>query len=146
MTECKGIMHDKLLEQYKISWRKLHPNQLIPLTLEGLPVDHSHDPHYPCPGVPWLADFLSHDPFTGEHFLGFFGPLPFGILRRLRCCFGGGSTPGTDPLNLQHRGITLNMTHATQSTGLMLCPVRANKFSTEIKSPAQRLNLFFRLL
>jgi len=36
------------------------------LSSDGLPVDHSHDPLYLCPGVPWLADFLRQDLFRGS--------------------------------------------------------------------------------
>ena len=64
MADQNGIIHDKILEQYKASWHILYPKKPIPLTSEGKLIDHSLDPDHPCPNIPWLSKFLN----LGDYF------------------------------------------------------------------------------
>ena len=55
-SERKGLVLDMVLTRYKQAWNVLYPNDPVPLTTEGLPVDFLWDARYPCAKIPWLGD------------------------------------------------------------------------------------------
>jgi hypothetical protein len=60
-----GNSRDLILEKYKKSWEKLHPNTEVPLTSSGEPIDFLWDPKHPCSEIPWLGDIPQSAPLTG---------------------------------------------------------------------------------
>lgn len=59
ITDRSGEIRDRTIERYKQAFKQLYPNQPVPLTSDGEPVDHSEDDHYPC-FLPWYQYFLEN--------------------------------------------------------------------------------------
>lgn len=65
MNQRSGKTADEILERYKTAWTILRPNDEIPLTDDGKPIDFLWEPIYPCPKIPWMKDIPKSNSLTG---------------------------------------------------------------------------------
>jgi hypothetical protein len=61
-----GVKREQILERYMSSWKVLHPDEEVPLTLSGEPIDFLWESIHPCHHIPWMKDIPESNSLTGK--------------------------------------------------------------------------------
>jgi len=61
-----GETRTKIIQRYKESWARLHPDEQVPLTSTGEPIDLLWESIHPCQHIPWMGGIPPSDSLTGR--------------------------------------------------------------------------------